>query len=61
MYLQSLYIENFRNYSQQKVEFNAPKTILMGNNAQGKSNLLEAVELLGTLNSHRKARDRDLI
>jgi len=33
----------------------------VGNNAQGKSNLLEAVELLSTLKSHRAGRDRDLV
>ena len=43
------------------VDFDAPKTILVGNNAQGKSNLLEAVELLSTLKSHRSVRDRDLV
>ncbi|MDJ0800095.1 MAG: DNA replication/repair protein RecF [Calothrix sp. MO_167.B12] len=61
MYLKTLHLKNFRNYKQQQVEFTAPKTILVGNNAQGKSNLLEAVELLATLRSHRMARDRDLI
>lgn len=61
MYLQSLYLKNFRNYTDQWVEFNAPKTILVGQNAQGKSNLLEAIELLATLKSHRTSRDRDLI
>lgn len=43
------------------MDFDAPKTILLGNNAQGKSNLLEAVELLSTLKSHRSVRDRDLV
>lgn len=61
MYLKTLHLRQFRNYKQQQVEFSAPKTILVGNNAQGKSNLLEAVELLATLRSHRMARDRDLI
>jgi DNA replication and repair protein RecF len=61
MYLKTLHLRYFRNYQDQKVEFTAPKTILVGNNAQGKSNLLEAVELLATLRSHRLARDRDLI
>lgn len=61
MYLQSLYLQAFRNYTDQWVEFNAPKTILVGQNAQGKSNLLEAIELLATLKSHRTSRDRDLI
>ncbi|ALF53241.1 recombinase RecF [Nostoc piscinale CENA21] len=61
MYLKTLQLRQFRNYQDQKVEFNAAKAILVGNNAQGKSNLLEAVELLATLRSHRMARDRDLI
>lgn len=61
MFLQSLHLNQFRNYGDQAVEFLAPKTILLGENAQGKSNLLEAVELLATLKSHRTSRDRDLV
>lgn len=61
MFLQYLQLKQFRNYSDQAVEFLAPKTILLGENAQGKSNLLEAVELLATLKSHRASRDRDLV
>ncbi|MBW4644222.1 MAG: DNA replication/repair protein RecF [Goleter apudmare HA4340-LM2] len=61
MYLKTIHLRQFRNYQDQKVNFNAAKTILVGNNAQGKSNLLEAVELLATLRSHRMARDRDLV
>ncbi len=61
MYLQHLHLHNFRNYRDQALTFTAPKTIILGNNAQGKSNLLEAIELLATLKSHRSSRDRDLI
>ncbi|MEL6605026.1 MAG: DNA replication/repair protein RecF [Cyanobacteria bacterium J06614_10] len=61
MFLKHLYLQNFRNYQSQSVAFSAPKTILLGDNAQGKSNLLEAVELLATLKSHRTSRDRDLV
>lgn len=61
MYLKTLHLRQFRNYRDQQVEFLAPKTILLGNNAQGKSNLLEAVELLATLRSHRANRDRELV
>lgn len=61
MYLRSLHLKQFRNYQDQSVQFTAAKTILIGNNAQGKSNLLEAVELLSSLKSHRTSRDRDLI
>ncbi|HEY9630763.1 MAG TPA: DNA replication/repair protein RecF [Coleofasciculaceae cyanobacterium] len=61
MYLKTLHLRHFRNYREQQVEFLAPKTILVGENAQGKSNLLEAVELLATLRSHRALRDRELV
>jgi len=61
LYLTHLSLHHFRNYRQQQVDFSAPKTILVGENAQGKSNLLEAVELLATLKSHRTSRDRDLV
>ena len=61
MFLKTLELRHFRNYETQRVEFTAPKTILLGANAQGKSNLLESVELLATLKSHRTRRDRDLI
>jgi DNA replication and repair protein RecF len=61
MYLKVLELKHFRNYSEQMIEFNGSKTIIIGENAQGKSNLLESVELLATLKSHRTSRDRDLI
>ena len=61
MFLERLHLRHFRNYGDQQVEFLAPKTILVGDNAQGKSNVLEAVELLATLRSHRAGRDRDLV
>lgn len=61
MYLTHISLRHFRNYGEQQIDFAAPKTILVGENAQGKSNLLEAVELLATLKSHRTSRDRDLV
>lgn len=61
MYINFLQLKCFRNYIDQAVEFNAPKTIILGNNAQGKSNLLEAIQLLATLRSPRVSRDRDLV
>lgn len=61
MFLTSLHLRHFRNYADQAVNFSAPKTIVLGENAQGKSNLLEAVELLSMLKSHRTSRDRDLV
>jgi DNA replication and repair protein RecF len=61
MYLKNLHLRSFRNYIDRTVDFATQKTILVGNNAQGKSNLLEAVELLATLKSHRTSRDRELV
>ena len=61
MYLKSLHVKQFRNYIDQEVHFTPPKTVIVGNNAQGKSNLLEAVLLLATLRSHRVSKDRDLV
>ncbi len=61
LYLTHLSLRHFRNYGEQQIDFAAAKTILVGENAQGKSNLLEAVELLATLKSHRTSRDRDLV
>ena len=61
MYLQQLELFYFRNYLQEKIDLKANKIILLGNNAQGKSNLLEAIELLSTLKSHRSSRDFDLV
>ncbi|MDX1978296.1 MAG: DNA replication/repair protein RecF [Pseudanabaenaceae cyanobacterium bins.68] len=61
MYLKRLRLTYFRNYGREEIEFAAPKNILVGANAQGKSNLLEAVQLLIALKSHRGGRDRDLV
>ncbi|TVQ46639.1 MAG: DNA replication/repair protein RecF [Gloeocapsa sp. DLM2.Bin57] len=61
MFLQQLQLFCFRNYLEQKVNFDANKTILLGDNAQGKTNLLEAVELMATLKTQRAKKDQDLI
>ncbi|MGC9502372.1 DNA replication/repair protein RecF [Baaleninema sp.] len=61
MYLKKLQLQQFRNYQKTLVNFDAPKTILVGNNAQGKSNLLESVALLSTLKSQRANSDRELV
>ncbi len=61
MYLKKLHLHLFRNYLEEEVEFKTQKTIILGNNAQGKSNLLEAIELLSTLKSHRTSRTGDLV
>ncbi len=54
-------LNNFRNYSTVQVALNAGKTILLGENAQGKSNFLEAIEIASNARSSRATHDSDLI
>lgn len=61
MIITSLELQNYRNYSQLNIQFEEGINVLYGNNAQGKTNLLESVYLCGTTKSHRGSRDRDII
>ncbi|HLI95861.1 MAG TPA: DNA replication/repair protein RecF [Candidatus Baltobacteraceae bacterium] len=61
MLLKSLHLSNVRNYAQLELEPDAGLNVFIGRNAQGKSNLLEAISLLGTGKSFRTSRERDLI
>lgn len=47
MYIKDIELKNFRNYSKQKIVFNKNINIFYGNNAQGKTNILESVFLCG--------------
>jgi DNA replication and repair protein RecF len=61
MFLKSIKLTNFRNYSALDFSFETPITVLVGDNAQGKSNFLEAVYFLATAKSTRAERDEELI
>lgn len=61
MYIQSIELSNYRNYRSLVMEFDRGTNILFGDNAQGKTNILESVYLSGTSRSHRTVRDRELI
>jgi len=61
MFLKSLLLRNFRNYSSFKITFSAHLNVIWGNNASGKTNLLEAIYLLSTGRSFRTLNLRDLI
>ncbi len=61
MIVRSLKLKNFRNYDYLNIEFEPNTNIFYGDNAQGKTNILEAVYLSGTTKSHRGTKDRDLI
>lgn len=61
MKLQALALHNFRNYDDVTVAFGDGVNVLLGENAQGKTNLLEAIYFLALARSHRTSSDRDLI
>jgi DNA replication and repair protein RecF len=61
MHLQDLCLRHYRNYIDFSAGFSPTLNILVGPNAQGKTNLLEAVGLLATTKSLRGSRDQDLI
>lgn len=61
MYLESLRLLCFRNYSDFKQEFSPQINLLVGENAQGKTNLIEAIYYLSTGRTYRSARDAQLI
>ena len=61
MVIKSLKLKNYRNYELLDLTFDPKTNILYGDNAQGKTNILEALYLSGTTKSHRGTKDRDLI
>ena len=61
MFVKSLDLKQFRNYENLSIEFAEGTNILYGSNAQGKTNILEAIYLSGTTKSHRGSKDRDMI
>lgn len=61
MYIESVQLKNFRNYQSLELEFDQGTNILFGDNAQGKTNVLEAVYLCGTTKSHKGSKDREMI
>lgn len=61
MYIQSLELKNYRNYDRLIIEFSSGTNILYGDNAQGKTNILEAVYLGATTKSHRGSKDKEII
>jgi DNA replication and repair protein RecF len=61
MILQELQIEHFRNYNQSTLQFSPEINILLGENAQGKTNALEAIYILAMGKSHRVQKDSELL
>lgn len=61
MILKSLELSNFRNYDFLSIEFDKGTNILFGDNAQGKTNILESIYLCATTKSHKGSKDSDIV
>lgn len=61
MYINSLELSKYRNYDDLNISFDPGITILYGDNAQGKTNILEALYIAGTTKSHRGSKDKEII
>ena len=53
MIIKSIQLSNFRNYEKLDISFDSETNIIYGDNAQGKTNILEAAYLSGTTKSHK--------
>lgn len=61
MIIKSIELENFRNYKELKLDFDKGVNILYGDNAQGKTNILEAIYISATTKSHKGSKDKEII
>lgn len=61
MIIKSLELADYRNYEELKLEFDSGVTILFGDNAQGKTNILEAIYVAATTKSHKGSKDKEII
>jgi DNA replication and repair protein RecF len=61
VYISRLQLANYRNYARVDVQLDRGVSLFIGDNAQGKSNLLEAIYLLSTMRSSRASNDSDLV
>ena len=61
MWIQKITLKNYRNYTQEELTFSSGLNVLLGKNAQGKTNFLEAIYFLALTRSHRTRTDKELI
>lgn len=61
MFIKNVKLENFRNYEKQEIDLNENINIIYGNNAQGKTNILEAIFICSMGKSFRAKKDKELI
>lgn len=61
MIIKSIELSDYRNYDELSLDFSPGTTILFGDNAQGKTNILEAIYVSATTKSHKGSKDKEII
>ena len=61
MWIKKIKIKNFRNYEEQEIYFNKNINLFYGENAQGKTNIIEAIYLCSLGKSFRAKKDKEMI
>lgn len=61
MFIESIELLNYRNYKQLHMDFHSGTNVLYGDNAQGKTNILEAVYVCSTTKSHKGSKDKEIV
>ncbi|MEN2766779.1 DNA replication/repair protein RecF [Ornithinibacillus xuwenensis] len=61
MHIEELKLKNYRNYQNLEIRFDDKVNVIIGENAQGKTNLMEAIYLLAFTKSHRTSKEKELI
>ncbi|MBM7601355.1 DNA replication and repair protein RecF [Virgibacillus halotolerans] len=61
MHIEQLQLKNYRNYAQLDIRFDDKVNVIIGENAQGKTNMMEAIYVLAFTKSHRTSKEKELI
>ena len=61
MFVEQVFLSNFRNYESAHVKFKEGTNVIYGPNAKGKTNILEAIYIMSTGRSHRGAKESEMI
>ncbi|KKK36876.1 recombinase RecF [Mesobacillus campisalis] len=61
MHIEELLLKNYRNYEQLEAHFENKVNVILGENAQGKTNVMESIYVLAMAKSHRTSNDKELI
>ncbi|MET3683821.1 DNA replication and repair protein RecF [Alkalibacillus flavidus] len=61
MHIENITVEHYRNYDSLSLQFDRQINVIIGENAQGKTNLMEAIYVLAFTKSHRTSKDKELV